>query len=201
MTHMQPLARDASPELTETFALFERILGFVPNSLLTMQRRPKIVEGFGALTRAVMDPAGAVDPGFKRLIAHFASAASGCRYCEAHSLVAARIHGIADDKLAALWDYRTSALYTDAERAALDFAQAAGAVPNAVTADHFTAMRAHWSDDQIVEILAAVCLYGFLNRWNDSMATDLEDPPRELAAQVLGADWDAGKHGKPTSGK
>ena len=75
MTHMQPLARDASPELTETFALFERILGFVPNSLLTMQRRTKIVDGFGALTRAVMDPTGAVDPGFKRLIAHFASAA------------------------------------------------------------------------------------------------------------------------------
>lgn len=195
MAHMQPLPADSRPELAETFAVFERILGFVPNSLLTMQRRPKIVRGFGVLTEAVMDPEGTVDPGFKRLIAHFASSAAGCRYCEAHSLVAARIHGVDDAKLAALWEYASSPLYDDAERAALDFALAAGSVPNAVTAEHFTALREHWSDGQIVEILAAVCLYGFLNRWNDSMATDLEAPPRELASEVLKERWSPGKHG------
>lgn len=195
MTHMTPLPKEHTPELAETFALFERILGFVPNSLLTMQRRPAIVEGFGALTRAVMAPDGAVDMGFKRLIAHFASTAAGCRYCEAHSLVAARIHGIADDKLAAVWEYATSPLYTEGERAALDFALAAGAVPNEVTGEHFARMREHWSDEQIVEILAAVCMYGFLNRWNDSMATDLEEAPKALAEQVLKDRWEPGKHG------
>lgn len=194
MTHMKPLPKDATPELADTFKLFEDILGFVPNSLLTMQRRPAIVEGFGALTRAVMDPQGAVDPGFKRLIAHFASTAAGCRYCEAHSLVAARIHGIDDERLAALWEYETSPLYTEAERAALSFALAAGSVPNAVTEEHFTALREYWSDDEIVEILAAVCLYGFLNRWNDSMATDLEDAPKALADEVLKGRWEPGKH-------
>lgn len=192
---MNPLPKEHTPELAETFALFERILGFVPNSLLTMQRRPAIVEGFGALTRAVMAPDGAVDMGFKRLIAHFASTAAGCRYCEAHSLVAARIHGVDDAKLAAVWEYPTSPLYSEGERAALDFAFAAGAVPNEVTAEHYERMRKHWSDDQIVEILAAVCLYGFLNRWNDSMATDLEEGPRELAEQVLKERWVPGKHG------
>ncbi|MCA1799039.1 MAG: carboxymuconolactone decarboxylase family protein [Xanthomonadaceae bacterium] len=194
MTHMKPLPKDATPALAETFKLFEDILGFVPNSLLTMQRRPAIVEGFGALTRAVMDLQGAVDPGFKRLIAHFASTAAGCRYCEAHSLVAARIHGIDDERLAALWEYETSPLYTEAERAALSFALAAGSVPNAVTEEHFTALREYWSDDEIVEILAAVCLYGFLNRWNDSMATDLEDAPKALADEVLKGGWSPGKH-------
>jgi len=194
MAHMKPLPKEATPELADTFALFEKILGFVPNSLLTMQRRPSIVEGFGALTRAVMDPHGEVDPGFKRLIAHFASTAAGCRYCEAHSLVAARIHGIDDDKLAAVWEYRTSPLYSEAERAALDFALAAGSVPNDVTEAHFIAMREYWSEGAIVEILAAVCLYGFLNRWNDSMATDLEDAPKALAEQVLQDRWEPGKH-------
>jgi uncharacterized peroxidase-related enzyme len=192
---MDPLPKEHTPELAETFALFERILGFVPNSLLTMQRRPAIVDGFGALTRAVMAPDGAVDMGFKRLIAHFASAAVGCRYCEAHSLVAARIHGVDDAKLAAVWEYPTSPLYSEGERAALDFAFAAGAVPNEVAAEHYERLRKHWSDDQIVEILAAVCLYGFLNRWNDSMATELEDGPRELAEQVLKDRWVPGKHG------
>ena len=89
MAHLQPLPPETTPELREDFAIFERILGFIPNSLLTMQRMPAMVKGFGELTKAVMDPGGAVDLGFMRLVAHFASRAAGCQYCEAHSLVAA----------------------------------------------------------------------------------------------------------------
>jgi alkylhydroperoxidase family enzyme len=130
-----------------------------------------------------------------RLVAHFASRAAGCQYCEAHSLVAAKIHGISQDKLDAIWDYQSSPLYSEAERAALDFALAAGAVPNAVDADLMARMQAHWSEQQIVQILGAVCLYGFLNRWNDSMATDLEAAPRTMGERVLArGGWTGGKH-------
>jgi len=195
MSHMQPLPAETTPELQDDFEIFEKILGFVPNSLLTMQRRPKMVKGFGELTKAVMDPDGAVDLGLMRLVAHFASRATGCQYCEAHSLVAAKIHHVPQEKLDAIWEYQTSPHYSEAERVALDFALAAGSVPNAVDAELFTRMRKHWSEDQIVQILGAVCLYGFLNRWNDSMATDLEDAPREMAERVLvKGGWTGGKH-------
>jgi alkylhydroperoxidase family enzyme len=195
MAHLDPLPVETTPELKEDFAIFEHILGFVPNSLLTMQRMPKMVRGFGELTKAVMDPDGAVDLGFMRLIAHFASRAAGCQYCEAHSLVAAEIHGIEQDKLDAIWVYQTSPLYSEAERAALDFALAAGAVPNDVDDAIMSRMKEHWSEDQIVQILGAVCLYGFLNRWNDSMATDLEDSPRKMGEKLLAqGGWTGGKH-------
>jgi alkylhydroperoxidase family enzyme len=195
MAHMKPLPAETTPELRDDFDIFERILGFDHNSLLTMQRRPKMVKGFGELTKAVMDPEGSVDLGLMRLIAHFSSRAAGCQYCEAHSLVAAKIHHIAQEKLDAIWDYQSSPLYTEAERVALDFALAAGSVPNAVDADLFARMRQHWSEDQIVQILGAVCLYGFLNRWNDSMATDLETAPREMGEKVLSiGGWTGGKH-------
>lgn len=195
MAHLEPLPADTTPELREDFALFEQILGFVPNSLLTMQRRPEIVKGFGALTRAVMSPDGSVDLGFKRLIAHFSSRAAGCQYCEAHSLVAAKIHGISQEKLDAIWEYQSSEHYSEGERAALDYALAAGSVPNAVDEELMVRMKAHWSEDQIVEILGAVCLYGFLNRWNDSMATDLEASPKAMGDRVLkSGGWTGGKH-------
>jgi uncharacterized peroxidase-related enzyme len=196
MAFLAPLPTDANPELADTFATFQRILGFVPNSLLTMQRKPKIVEGFGALTRAVMAPDGKVDLGFKRLIAHFCSKAAGCQYCMAHSLIAAKIHGISDEKVAAVWEYQTSPLYTQAERAALDYALAAGSVPNGVTQEIFDALAAHWDEESIVEILGVVCLYGFLNRWNDSMATTLEGPPTDLGQDVLAqGGWTGERHG------
>lgn len=195
MAHIKPLPTSTTPELAETFRHFEEILGFVPNSLLTMQRRPAIVRAFGELTAAVMDPEGSVDPGFKRLLAHFASRAAGCQYCQAHSLVAAGISGVAEEKIDAIWEYRSSDLYTEAERVALDFALAAGSVPNTVDENLMARLRAHWSDEQIVELLAAVCLYGFLNRWNDSMATDLEEAPRRLGEALLAqGGWDGGRH-------
>ncbi|MEM7705992.1 MAG: carboxymuconolactone decarboxylase family protein [Pseudomonadota bacterium] len=195
MAHMTPLPTSTTPELADTFETFERILGFVPNSLKTMQRKPKMVEGFGALTNAVMDPDGEVDLGFMRLIAHFASRAAGCQYCEAHSLVAAEIHGISQAKIDAIWDYQTSDHYTEAERVALDYALAAGSVPNAVDEPLMERMREHWTDNQICEILGAVCLYGFLNRWNDSMATEIEESPTRMGDRVLASGgWDGGKH-------
>ncbi len=195
MAFMQPLPEQATPELSDTFEHFREILGFVPNSLLTMQRRPEIVRAFGVLTDAVMNPEGSVDPATKRLLAHFASRAAGCQYCEAHSLIAAGISGVSQEKLDAIWEYQTSELYSDAERAALDYALAAGSVPNGVDDEIMQRLRQHWNDDQIVELLAAVCLYGFLNRWNDSMATELEDPPRQLGERLLkSGGWDGQRH-------
>lgn len=195
MSHIQPLPPQTTPELAEDFAVFIDILGFIPNSLLTMQRRPEMVKGFAALTKGVMGEKSTVDAGFKRLIAHFASRAAGCQYCEAHSLIAAGIHGISDEKIAAVWEYKTSSLYTEAERVALDYALAAGSVPNAVDADLVDNMKMYWDEGQIVEILGAVSLYGFLNRWNDSMATDIESAPKALGDKVLAkGGWTGGKH-------
>lgn len=195
MAFLEPLDKNLHPDLAADFQIFEEILGFVPNSLLTMQRRPEIVKGFGVLTKAVMPKDGEVHLGFKRLIANFASRAVGCQYCEAHSLVAAKIHGISQEKLDQIWEYKTSDLYTDAERVALDYALAAGSVPNAVDHELINRMKEHWTENQIVEILGVVCLYGFLNRWNDSMATDLEESPKAMGDRVLSSGgWDGGKH-------
>ncbi len=195
MARMEPLPADARPELAATFSAFERILGVVPNSLLTMQRRPRIVAAFEALTEAVMDPAGSVAPGLKRLATHMASRAAGRQYCQAHSLVAAGMSGVSLAKVAAIWDFRSSPLFDGAERTALEFALAAGSVPNAVTDEHMARLREHWTDEEIVEILAAICLYAFLNRWNDAQATDLEAGPRELGDRVLAVGgWTGGKH-------
>ena len=153
MAHMQPLPPEATPELADDFQIFVGILGFVPNSLLTMQRSPAMVKGFGELTKAVMSENCGVDLGFMRMLAHFCSRAAGCQYCEAHSLVAAEIHGIPQEKIDALWEYQTSDFYSEAERVALDFALAAGSVPNTVDQALMDRMNEHWSEKQIVHIL------------------------------------------------
>jgi uncharacterized peroxidase-related enzyme len=195
MSRLAPLPPETTPELKEHFDFFLGTLGFTPNSVLTMQRKPKIVKAFAQLNAAVMDPAGEVDLGFRRLLGHVASKAAGCLYCQAHTLLGAHNFGVSDEKLAAVWDYARSPLYDEKERVALDFALAAAAQPNAVTDELFERLRKHWSEGQIVEILGVVAMFGFLNRWNDTMATPLEAVPLEVAQRAAGERGFApGKH-------
>ncbi|RYY99184.1 MAG: carboxymuconolactone decarboxylase family protein, partial [Comamonadaceae bacterium] len=177
------------------FDFFLTTLGFTPNSVLTMQRKPRLVQALAQLNAAAMDPDGEVDLGFRRLIGHLASKSSGCLYCQAHTLLGAKNFGIDEEKLAAVWNYDTSPLFSTRERLALDFARDAAAQPNAVTDAQFKALQAHWSDSEIVEILGVVGLFGFLNRWNDTMGTPLEAVPDRVAADAAGTHgWHAGKH-------
>ena len=161
-----------------------------------MQRKPKIVRAYVQLMGAVSDPeTSAVDIGFKRLIAHVTSRAAGCRYCMSHTAALALNSKIGDAKLEAVWEYRTSPLFTEAERVALDVALAAGAVPNEVTDEMFAKLNEHWNDGQIVEIVAMIALFGFLNRWNDTLATPIEDEAIALGEKYLAPHgWEAGRH-------
>ena len=195
MSRVAALPPDTNPDLKETLQVYQKHLGYVPNSVLIMQRAPKVVKALAQLASAVWDKESTVDLGFKRLVAYMASRTHGCNYSMAHAAEAAHRIGVADEKLAAVRAYRTSALFSDAERAALDFAVAAASQPNAVTDELFVRMRKHWTETQIVEIAAAVALNGFLNRWNDTMAPKLEKEPVEFGLEHLTPHgWHAGKH-------
>ncbi len=198
MVRIAPLPDTHSPALDQAFDVYRQSLGFVPNSVLIMQRRPKLVQALAQLANAVWDPDSSVDRGFKRLLAHVSSRAHGCQYCMAHTAGGALRLGVSEQKMAAVWEYATSPLYSEAERVALDFALAAAAVPNDVTEELFAQMKTHWSDDDIVEITAVIALFGFMNRWNDTMATPLENEPTEIGNRFLAArGWSSGKHGRP----
>jgi uncharacterized peroxidase-related enzyme len=196
MARLDPLSLDQVEGLEEVERTYQRTLGFVPNGLRIMARRPEIVQGFIALRRAVLDPAsGTVPAELKNLVAHIASRTHGCQYCQAHALQGAGRAGAPQARLEAVWEYQTSELFTEAERAALDFAEHAASVPNLVTDGDFDRLRDHWDEGQIVEILAAVSLYGFLNRWNDSLATPLEEGSAAVAESAIGdKGWTRGKH-------
>lgn len=115
----------------------------------------------------------------------------------AHNAGGSLQQGIPEEKLAAVWEYRTSALFTEAERAALDLAIAAGAQPNEVTDDMFDRVKRHWTEGQIVEIVALVSFFGFMNRYNDTMATPLEDEPIAIAEKhIANQGWKLGKHAR-----
>ena len=186
---------ETDPSLTELVRFYNETLGFCPNSVKTMQRRPHIAEAFIRMNKAVMENHGQVTSALKRLIAYISSYTTGCQYCQAHGIRAAERYGASDQQLEHIWEYQTHPSFSPAERAALDFAVAASSVPNAVTEEIAGQLRAHWDDGDIVEIAGVVALFGYLNRWNDSMATTIEQGAIDSGEKYL-ADhrWDGGKH-------
>lgn len=80
MVRLDPLPASTDPGLADAFATYQRSLGFIPNSALIMQRKPKLLKALAQLAGAVWDPDSEVDRGFKRLLAHVASKAHGCHY-------------------------------------------------------------------------------------------------------------------------
>lgn len=195
MPIIAPLPSDHNPEVAELAQFFNETLGFCPNSVLTMQHRPAIAKAFIGLNMAVMENRGRVSSGLKRLIGYLTSLSAGCQYCQAHTIRAAERYGASEDQLRHIWDFRHHPAFSEAERAALDFAVAASAVPNSVDEVISDNLRKHWDEGEIVEILGVIALFGYLNRWNDSMGTTLEAPARESGQAFLaGHGWNGGKH-------
>ena len=183
-------------KLLEKLEFFKGPLGVIPNSVRTMSYHPKLAEAFTNLNKAVMECNGDVNPEFKRLIGYVTSFSSGCLYCQAHTILGAERFGTSEERLKDVWNYKESIFFSDSEKAALSFAFAASTVPNSVSEEIVADLKKHWSDPDIVEIMGVISFFGYLNRWNDSMGTKLEDLPMNVADRYLrdSTNWGVGKH-------
>jgi len=199
VARIRPLDPEAVPDLAPLLAFAEQSMGFVPNSLLVMGRWPELVRAFGALAATVLAPRH-LPAATKQLVAFVASTAAGCRYCQAHTAYGAERGGVSAEKLAAAFEFETSSRFDESERAALRLARDASIAPSAVEDHHIETLRRYFDEDAILELVAVVSLFGWLNRWNDALATPLEAGPLSLARTQLGAHgWNAGPHDPETS--
>jgi len=181
MSRIEPLPVDQLDEFAEFFEPVEKVMGFKPTANMIMARRPEIMKHVGRLALTIMTEDGTVDLPLKWMIAHLASLSAGCSYCSAHTLSNGHDFGVPLDKIEKIWSYETSDIFTDAERAALSFAQVASLKPSGATDAHFEELRKYWSDDQIVEMVAVVSFFGFMTSFNDNLDVTLEDKPLEFA--------------------
>ena len=196
MPRVTPKSREELSDLEDVFERAEQALGFVPNSFFLMGRRPEMLRAFSRLSREVVGVPGRVPQDLKWLVAHIASQAAGCQYCMAHTAGSAnKSKSKTEEKIDAVFEYERSDLFSDAEKAALTVAQGAGATPNMVSDTDIKNLKNYFDDDQIIEIVGVICLFGWLNRFNDTLATNLEQEPLDFATRHLAASgWQVGKH-------
>lgn len=188
MSRVTPAPAERLAEFAADFDKSLKTRGYVPNSWLTLARKPKVFRLVRELRDAVMADAGEIPPALRFMVAEVVSNAAGCRYCTAHNAENALERGkVTEEKLHALWQFQTSPMFTPAEKAALNLAVAAGGTPPSVTDAHFDELKKHYSEDAIVEIVSVIAMFGWMNRWNDTLATQLEEHPLHFAREHLEA--------------
>jgi alkylhydroperoxidase family enzyme len=157
--------------------------------------RPAVLEAFHRMEELIYG-APNLSLQLKLEIFTVASLSAGCRHCTAHGAYALSAVASTDVEIIRdLWSFETSDRFGDAERVALRFALHAGKTPSEVTPEDHEALLSHYTRAQFADILALIALSGFLNRWNDSLATVTERAPSEFAANHLGdLGWELGRH-------
>ena len=194
MPLINPLSSIQDKETQELVSFFNETLGFCPNSVLTMQKKPHLAQAFVNLNKAVMDNAGSISSEFKRIIAYISSNTAGCRYCQAHTIRAAERYGGEKERLKEAWNFENSNLYSNAEKVALRFTIAASSIPVSISQELESSLKEEWSETDILEIMSVIALFGYLNRWNDVLGTSLENDAKESAETLLKSHWEIGKH-------
>lgn len=195
MPRIKALAETDLPQAAQTFHGMRQVYGFVPASILTMHRQPGLAEAFGALFQAAVSESELLPLDLKWLVAHAASRGAACTYCQADTASNGAHTGLDPRKLDAVWEFETSPMYSGAERSALRVAFASGMVPNAVDDDMFDDLARHFTEEEILELVGVLSVFGFLNRWNSTLQTELDAVPLAFAADHLVAQgWKAGEH-------
>tara|TARA_S200000501_G_C20410189_1_gene563169 strand:+ start:28 stop:618 length:591 start_codon:yes stop_codon:yes gene_type:complete len=176
--------REEFKEFEEIYKGVEAFMGYLPNAHLTMSESPGLLLAFSQLARTIFQ-SNSLDIQTKQLIALASSLSAGCKYCQAHTSHGADRAGVDQEKIAQILNYTDSKKYSKEERAVLDLAFAAGKVPNMSTKKHFDNLRKYYSKKEIVDIVSVISLFGFLNRWNDTLGTALEEVPENFVNDKL----------------
>ena len=183
-SHLGGGPRESFKDLEDDFKMIESFMGYLPNSHLSMAKNPNLNNGFSNLAGAIFGSKH-LNMDLVNLIALASSLSSGCKYCQAHTSHGASRAGVSPEKIAEILKYKESGQFIKSEKAALDLAFAAGVTPNASKKDHFVELQKYFSDEAIIDIVAVIALFGFLNRWNDTLGTVLEDVPKGFVEDKL----------------
>lgn len=186
MPRIDPLSRSDLPQFSGVIDAIGDDHGYVPNSFLTLGRLPSLLAANGLCADALWYDDRLPQP-LRRLAGFAFSFFSGSMYSAAHLAYGVEALGLAREKLLAVADFEVAPVYDEAERAVLRLCRNAARMPGEVTDGNVAALREHFDEQTILLLTGLIAWHAFLNRWNDIMATRLEDAPRHYAETYLTA--------------
>jgi uncharacterized peroxidase-related enzyme len=176
---------DCSEVAPEIAVLYDKVFaqrGNVPNMFRVMAHRPEIFATMQAHFGAVLNT-GTVSTKLKELIIVRTSQVNETQYCLASHTILARNLGWSDDQLSHLADWPQRNDFTPAEKAALRLAETVTRAAKAVSDEQFAELRSFYSEGEVVELLCAIGLFNYFNRFNNALKMESTKPGEGGAPQ------------------
>lgn len=169
MSRISRLGRsEVAPNIADLYDKVFEQRGNVPNMFRVMAHRPEIFSTMQAHFAAVLNT-GTVPVRLKELIIVRTSQLNQTPYCLASHTILARKLGWTDNQLANLGEWAWRDDFTPAEKAAIRLAETVTRDAHAVSDEQFAELRAYYSEGEIVELLCAIGLFNYFNRFNDAL--------------------------------
>jgi uncharacterized peroxidase-related enzyme len=166
---------EVAPDIAALYDKAYALRGNVPNMFRVMAHRPEIFATMQAHFAAVLNT-GTVSTRLKELIIVRTSQVNQTPYCLASHTILARNLGWTDDQLSHLSEWSGRDDFTPAEKAALRLAETVTRNANAVTDEQFAELRSFYSEGEIVELLCAIGLFNYFNRFNNALQMEPTKP-------------------------
>lgn len=166
---------EVAPDIVDLYDKVFAQRGNVPNMFRVMAHRPEIFSTMQAHFAAVLHT-GTVPARLKELIIVRTSQINRTPYCLASHTTLARKLGWTDEQLAnlAVWAQRDD--FTPAEKVAIRLAETVTRDAHALSDEQFAELRAYYSEGEIVELLCAIGLFNYFNRFNDALRMEPTKP-------------------------
>jgi AhpD family alkylhydroperoxidase len=147
----------------------KRKYGQVLKPALLWGRSPLVFMAVALLYGALDRRGSPLDPVLRSLLTVRVSQINWCRFCvDLNSMTLARRAG-SMQKVEELERWRDSRVFSDAERAALDYAEAVTITDRHVTDEIMDALRRHFSDEAIVELTGLIAFQNLSSKFNSAL--------------------------------
>lgn len=167
--------KDAPPNIAAIFDHYMQTRGNVPNMFRTVALRPEIFETMIAHFQAILNT-GTLPVKLKELVIVRTSQLNACRYCLGSHTQICRKLGWTDNQIENLADYANRDDFTPAEKIALRLAEEVTLGSNQISDAFFAEVRTHYAEGEVVELLAAIGLFNYFNRFNNALQLEPTKP-------------------------
>lgn len=133
-----------------------------PEARRALAHRPLMADAIGMLNAAVL--ASELPDRLHEIVRYRIALINGCVRCQAYRSPAAQAAGVDEVLLGDVATWRTSALFSDAEQRALDYAERFCVEPQSVGIDLITALRDDLDDGGLVDLTVCISKYLALGR-------------------------------------
>ncbi len=175
---------EVTPETGEIYDRYLLTRGNVPNMFRTVAHRPEIFQTMIAHFEAILTT-GTLTTKLKELVIIRTSQLNHCSYCLAsHRRIGMKL-GWSQEQLDHLAEYATRTDFSASEKIALQLAEQMTRNEGAISDEEMARLREHYSEGEIIELMASIGLFNYFNRFNNLLGMEPTNPGAEAEAQAV----------------